>query len=307
MSLGLLGQYGGASSSSGEESDGCEEEDEWRPSAASATPTSGHRASTQPHNTDNQGPLVALVGKEKEGVCSGGRSKTADDDDSSDAQLKSEGSNSASAACTLGLFSTSHLTKEADSEEETSDDDDDDDDDAANGGSSTCSPSSQREDGASGSDAEEIETEEQWKRKPPAMLPPPNLDHKKGSVTSSASSSSSVFSNPYRKAEEERIALLQRHVKLSNNPPKSSRGKFDRRGRHQYGGWRGRGRGRGHQLHHGSREFFDDSDSSTLGGGRGGGKGWKRRVGVSNSLIPPKKALKLHQEMQAIERPWTLR
>ena len=142
--------FDGASSSSGEESDGREEEDEWRPSAASATPTtptSSHRASTQPHNTDNQGPLVALVGKEKEGVCSGGRSKTADDDNSSDVQLKSEGCNSASAACTLGLFSTSHLTKEADSEEETSDDDDDDDG-AANGGSSTCSPSSQSEDGS---------------------------------------------------------------------------------------------------------------------------------------------------------------
>ena len=122
-------------------------------------------------------------------------------------------------------------------------------------------------------------------------LPLPDLEaplsgaHKK--------SGSSVFSNPYKDAEEERLSVLKHHVKEFAPEVREDK----RRQRRQ----RGR-RGRQSQtLPPGT--LFDDNDSSASGEGRLGRR--KVRSGVGDSLLPPKKFMKAHSQLQAQEKPWT--
>lgn len=65
----------------------------------------------------------------------------------------------------------------------------------------------------------------------------------------------------------------------------------------------------GRHLHHyqeggemRGEDLFDDKDSSILVN-----KPRKHRSGVGDSLTPPKKFMKMHQQIQARERPWTLK
>ena len=145
---------------------------------------------------------------------------------------------------------------------------------------------------SSDEEREECEDEDEVRERSP--LPLPVLD-------GSEKVASSVFSNPYREAEEARLAVLKQHVELSHHEePRekqrrrwSKRGKF--RGRHsqdqssESGG-----------LSSGS-QFWDDRDSPA---GQGGVR-QKHRSGVGESLQPPKKYMKIHQKIQSVERPWT--
>lgn len=107
----------------------------------------------------------------------------------------------------------------------------------------------------------------------------------------------SVFSNPYKEEEEMKRSVLEQHVNLA--PPeiekREERPKFSGRG----GGKRRRGFTRDDK----SDEFFDDKDSSI--------KSKKvfdrRKVGVAPGLVPSQKYMKLHEQQQAKERPWTLK
>lgn len=63
-----------------------------------------------------------------------------------------------------------------------------------------------------------------------------------------------------------------------------------------------------HEMHHQETEemlqgsdLFDEKDGSNLVK-----KQRKHRSGVGDSLLPPKKFMKMHEKMQAKERPWTL-
>ena len=130
-------------------------------------------------------------------------------------------------------------------------------------------------------------------------LPLPVLD---GSHQLASSSSSSVFSNPYREAENARLAVLKQHVDLSQHPEPSER---EKRRRGKWPKRRGRNRSSGD-----SRSGPGDSDDHRWNDrdslvGQGGQR--KHRSGVGESLQPPKKYLKIHQKIQSEERPWTTR
>ena len=137
---------------------------------------------------------------------------------------------------------------------------------------------------------------------PAALLPLPDLDSILKGPTKGQSLPGSVFSNPYKAAEEAKLAVLTRHVDFDR--PHPQRVLDNQAGRPQGG----------YAYHpHGMREvetkpvrpgdeFFDDSDSSVA---RATTKR-KHRGGVGNSLIPSKKVMKHHHRMQAKDRPWTM-
>ena len=102
----------------------------------------------------------------------------------------------------------------------------------------------------------------------------------------------SVFSNPYREAEDAKLAILKHHVALAPSEEKKEEKndvKFKR--------GRKRKQGEGPQA-----DFFDEYDS-----------GIKRdklnrvKAGVPQGLLPSQKYMKSYQQHQAKERPWTMR
>jgi hypothetical protein len=139
----------------------------------------------------------------------------------------------------------------------------------------------------------EEECEDGGKIREKSPLPLPVLD---GSDKIPAS----VFSNPYREAEEARLAVLKQHVDLSHHvePSRKQRRKWSKRGKFRGGhlqACESGGLSSGNQC-------WDDRDSPM---GVGGGMGRKHRSGVGDGLQPPKKFMKIHQKIQSKERPWT--
>ena len=111
---------------------------------------------------------------------------------------------------------------------------------------------------------------------------------------------SSVFSNPYREAEEAKLAVLTQHVGLSEPPPRKE-GRKRARGRGK--GGRQRDRPRLEPCQGGGDSNWTDGDSPVgMGGGRGGRK---HRSGVTESLQPPRKFMKTHTKIRHKEQPWT--
>ena len=108
--------------------------------------------------------------------------------------------------------------------------------------------------------------------------------------------SGSVFSNPYKEAEEARLAILKQHVDFDS--PKLTTQRLVRKPHGRVCEFRDDGK----VLSPGDA-LFDDKDSS-LAQTRGKRK---HRSGVGNSLMPSKKVLKMHKQVQAKERPWTIR
>ena len=141
----------------------------------------------------------------------------------------------------------------------------------------------------SGSDSsEEVKSLDPQDLKPQTTpLPLPDLGQK---------ISGSVFSNPYKEAEEARLAILKQHVDFDS--PKFTTSRLMRRPRGMVCEFGDEGR----VLSPGDA-LFDDKDSS-LAQTRGKRK---YRSGVGNSLMPSKKVLKMHKQIQAKERPWTMR
>lgn len=142
------------------------------------------------------------------------------------------------------------------------------------------------------SDEERGEEHDGGKNREGSPLPLPELD-------GSAKISASVFSNPYREAEEARLAVLKQHVDLSQHiEPSKKRQKWSKK----------RGKYKQLQSSDSSRsgdQFWNDRDSP-LGSGRGG-RERKHRSGVGESLEPPRKYMKIHKKIQSEERPWTTR
>lgn len=125
------------------------------------------------------------------------------------------------------------------------------------------------------------------------FLPIPELD---GSDTLT----SSVFSNPYRQAEEAKLAVLRQHVDLSQSaePDKERRKWPSKRGR------RKRSQFQPSQFadSDSNNQCWNDRDSPA---GPGGWKQGKHRSGLRGGLEPPKKFMKTHLKIQRQERPWT--
>ncbi len=155
--------------------------------------------------------------------------------------------------------------------------------DPLNQGVGDCDTDSDSSD--SGSEYEENSTS--GSRAPAVSLPLPDLDALLGSSHhGNPARETSVFSNPYRAAEEAKLAVLKRHVELteiSDKPKERRRRKHAPQSHSQPTGHRG--------------ALFDDQGSE--------GKR-KHRGGVGDGLAPTKKFMKLHQHLQAQERPWTV-
>ena len=141
----------------------------------------------------------------------------------------------------------------------------------------------------SGSDSsEDVRSPDPQDLKPQSTpLPLPDLGQK---------ISGSVFSNPYKEAEEARLAILKQHVDFDS--PKFTTNRLMRRPRGMVCEFGDEG-----QVLSPGDALFDDKDSS-LAQTRGKRK---HRSGVGNSLMPSKKVLKMHKQIQAKERPWTMR
>lgn len=154
-------------------------------------------------------------------------------------------------------------------------------------------------------------------------------------VEKNSYSHSSVFSNPYREAEEERMSILKHHVKELAPEEKKERKRYSRRGKNR-GKYSSitpssdthqspaapvyypshsqtlpsKPREETHERadHHTGAgfsvgdELFDENDryrESEVQGKR------KHRSGVSDSLVPPKKFMKVHSRIRTHERPWS--
>lgn len=102
----------------------------------------------------------------------------------------------------------------------------------------------------------------------------------------------SVFSNPFKEAEDAKLSVLQKHVNLAPSEeklqPKNKRTKFAHANAR-----------RNPQV---VSDQWDKHDSSFKGEIRK-----HKKSGMSGGLVPPKKYMRLHQELQAKERPWTLK
>ncbi|XP_063814551.1 uncharacterized protein LOC135054970 [Pseudophryne corroboree] len=162
---------------------------------------------------------------------------------------------------------------------------------------------------------------------PSFRLPAPRLG------TQSAMSSGSVFANPFQDQQQAQRTILERHVKLSDgNWAKAGKGvclAYERDGRCRYG--------TKCKYSHGSdlpqgtavstqreiqeREPGDDAwevpaeswkGGHVMPGGEEQGeemkteKGKRKKPGLGNTLIPPKKSLKNYEKQLSAERPWAL-
>ena len=152
-------------------------------------------------------------------------------------------------------------------------------------------------------------------------LPLPDLDQLTTSPTGQGTTTfRSVFSNPYKEAEEAKLAMLKHHV--SDFAPDKKSSQQERTKHHKFKGSRGSKRSRAPR--HGSelasdamhtlgvnadpqRLFNDDDSCVVVGEVAHGGMKRKQRSGVSSTLVPPKKYLKSYGKAQAEERPWTVR
>ena len=155
-------------------------------------------------------------------------------------------------------------------------------------------------------------------------LPLPDLDQLTSPTGHQGTTTTfrSVFSNPYKEAEEAKLAMLKRHVSdfASDEKPDSQQGRTKH---HKFKGSRDSKRSKAprhgselasdvtHTLGGGntdSQRLFNDDDSCVVMDDDHGGGGVKRkhRSGVSSTLVPPKKYLKSYGKAQAEERPWTV-
>ena len=132
-------------------------------------------------------------------------------------------------------------------------------------------------------------------KKPPSELssdnlPLPQLNKIHSGIVEATPGS--VFSNPYREAEDAKLAILKHHVALAPSEEKKEEKndvKFKR--------GRKRKQGEGPEA-----DFFDKHDS-----------GIKRdklnrvKAGAPQGLLPSQKYMKNYQQHQAKERPWTMK
>ncbi|XP_072280503.1 uncharacterized protein [Pyxicephalus adspersus] len=156
---------------------------------------------------------------------------------------------------------------------------------------------------------------------PSARLPAPRLE------TKSKVSPSGVFSNPFQDEERAQLSILERHVKLSDsNWAKGGKGvclAYQKDGRCRYGtkckyshgtdlpqGATMSSQGGLSRSGGDAPEIVGDSSGLQIGDEVGEDtqveKGKRKKPGVSNTLIPPKKALKSYQKQLSSERPWAL-
>ncbi|XP_066443007.1 uncharacterized protein [Eleutherodactylus coqui] len=205
--------------------------------------------------------------------------------------------------------------------------DDDDEDEAA--GRTLCLTSSKSSfsvDAASSSEEEADGSKDNEAREPPAPLSSPLPSFKLPAPClgiQSGLSPSSVFSNPFQCEKKAQLSILERHVKLSDgNWAKGGKGvclAYQRDGRCRYG--TKCKYSHASDLPQGSsssaqREIIDSSNTSSethggvteeeQGGGPQNDNGKRKKPGLSDTLVPPKRSLKSYQKQITAERPWAV-
>ena len=98
--------------------------------------------------------------------------------------------------------------------------------------------------------------------------------------------SCSVFFNPFKAKEDAKLAILEKHVKLSEprNENETERKKFRKKKKGQ------------------RRQVVETNNADDIDSFRRLGK---RRIGVTDSIIPPKKSLKAYERQRHQERQRT--
>ena len=107
----------------------------------------------------------------------------------------------------------------------------------------------------------------------------------------------SVFSNPFRDAEEAQLAVLKKHVELTEVRVVEADEEERRQARL---GKKRRTRSRPPTQAGGKGEMFDENDSSIKTQVK------KVRAGMPSGLTPSKKFMKAYHQSQSQERPWTM-
>lgn len=157
-----------------------------------------------------------------------------------------------------------------------------------------------------------------------ARLPAPRLG------IQSKVSPSGVFANPFREEERAQLSILERHVKLSdNNWAKGGKGvclAYQKDGRCRYGtkckyshgtdlplgatvssqGEVSSSRGDVLEMVRDSSKLGELQSGEETGEETQAERGKRKKPGLSNTLIPPKKSLKSYQKHLSSERPWVL-
>ena len=145
------------------------------------------------------------------------------------------------------------------------------------------------------------EDEEEGTSSPVAMpgedsLPLPELGMIHSGVT--RAQPGSVFSNPFRDAEEAQLAVLKKHVELTEVRVVEADEEERRQARL---GKKRRTRSRPAAQKGCAEEMFDENDSSIKTQVK------KVRSGMPSGLTPSKKFMKAYHESQSKERPWTVK
>ncbi|ESO97259.1 hypothetical protein LOTGIDRAFT_159282 [Lottia gigantea] len=176
------------------------------------------------------------------------------------------------------------------------------------------------EDGTSSDDSDQNSNQsdslEEDEDPPPERLPNPLLGD---------TQTGSVFINPFKQAELDKQTVLEKHVQMTEKKNignrkvcfkfrkgKCNRGKNCRfshdidtlRGANRYEDSDNHRNDTGHFLPHSTEQPFIpepiDEDSFSAN------KKHKRKIGVSDTLVPPKKAMMSLNDQRNKERPWTL-
>ncbi|KAM4704473.1 uncharacterized protein WCC33_012883 isoform 2-T3 [Rhinophrynus dorsalis] len=147
----------------------------------------------------------------------------------------------------------------------------------------------------------------------------------------STTNSGGVFSNPFHEEQQAQLNILEKHVKLSDchwarggrgvclSYQRDGRCRFGTRCKYSHGSDLPQGRARLVQKGVGTI-VLSDGEHGEIQRGRNAvleeepgeqeeetSQRWKRKKpGLSNNLIPPKKSLKNYQHQVANERPWAL-
>ena len=157
--------------------------------------------------------------------------------------------------------------------------------------------------GSEGDDSSEggEDEEEEGTRSPVALpsedsLPLPELGRIHSGVT--RAQPGSVFSNPFRDAEEAQLAVLKKHVELTEVRVVEADEEERRQARL---GKKRRTRSRPAAQKGCAEEMFDENDSSIKTQVK------KVRSGMPSGLTPSKKFMKAYHESQSKERPWTVK
>ncbi|KAL5016443.1 hypothetical protein ScPMuIL_006032 [Solemya velum] len=129
-------------------------------------------------------------------------------------------------------------------------------------------------------------------------LPNPLFDKLPSPSLSTGTGPASVFSNPFQLAEQSRHSILEQHVKMTET-------KLSKTGKKVcFKFKRGKCRmGKNCRFSHDADTVIVKSDEP-VGEGSTGKR--KKKVGISNNLVPPKRAMMALEMQREKERPWTV-